>query len=67
MRSKICSICGRVEINGKCPNEFCQNKNARIFKSLNKYFGFDLTKVRTIEVETEFYRIRDMVYDLYWT
>ena len=35
-------------------------------KTLIKYFGFDKTKVGTPEVESEFMRIRNVLYDLYW-
>lgn len=61
-----CKICGRELINGKCQNEFCiKYKNVK-FGKLAKYFNFDLNKLGTLEVEQEFNRIRDMLYDLYW-
>ena len=63
---KYCKICGRQKQNNKCINEFCQKHNYQHFKSLIKYFGFDKTKYGTIEVEDEFNRIRNLLYDLYW-
>lgn len=63
---KYCPICGRQKINNICENEFCKNHNYQHFKSLIKYFGFDKSKLKTIEVENEFNRIRNMLYDLYW-
>lgn len=65
-RYKYCPICGRVKVNGKCDNNFCQTHNTQQIKSLIKYFGFDKSKLKTIEVETEFNRIRNELYDLYW-
>ena len=64
---KTCSICGSTYIKSDgCKNEFCKNHNWQQFKSLIKYFGFDKTKYGTLEVENEFNRIRDILYDLYW-
>lgn len=64
---KFCKICGRIKnSNGECENEFCKHHNYQHFKSLIKYFGFDKTKYGTIEVENEFNRIRNILYDLYW-
>lgn len=61
-----CKICGRELIDGKCRNEFCIKNKLTDFNKLSKYFGFDLTKYGTLEVEGEFNRIREMLYDLYW-
>ena len=64
---KYCSICGRIKNqNGICENNFCKEHNPQHFKNLIKYFGFDKTKYGTIEVETEFNRIQNKLYDLYW-
>ena len=64
---KKCLICGqyhnKLEI---CKNNFCQNHNIKQFNSLIKYFGFDKTKLGTLEVENEFNRIRNILYNLYW-
>ena len=64
---KICPICGQQYQKSKgCQNEFCKHHNIQHFKSLIKYFGFDKTKLGTIEVENEFNRVRNLLYDLYW-
>ena len=65
-KPKYCKICGRELINGKCLNDFCINIGRISFKKISKYFGFDISKYGTIEVEQEFNRIRNMLYDLYW-
>ena len=63
----FCPICGRIKNkNNECDNVFCNQHNFQHFKSLIKYFGFDKSKYGTIEVEDEFNRIRDILYDLYW-
>ena len=64
--TKVCPICGRKYIGNNCSNIFCNKHHIRQFKSLIKYFGFDETKLGTLEVEKEFYRIREILYDLYW-
>jgi hypothetical protein len=61
-----CEICGRELIDGKCLNDFCIKYRQIKFKKLSKYFGFDMSKYGTIEVEHEFNRIKNMLYDLYW-
>lgn len=67
MRHKFCPICGRKRNkNGECENEFCKHHNYQHFKSLVKYFGFDKTKIGTIDAENEFNRVRNYLYDLYW-
>lgn len=62
-----CSICGRekTKIGEKCTNEFCNKHNIQQFRSLIKYFGFDKNKLGTCEAEQEFFRVREMLYDLY--
>ena len=66
-KQQICPICGRIKnANGKCNNEFCNQHNYQHFKSLIKYFGFDKSKFGTEEVEQEFNRVRNILYDLYW-
>lgn len=65
--TKTCSICGRhLNKYGECDSDFCKKHNHQHFKSLIKYFGFDKSKYRTTEVENEFNRIRDLLYNLYW-
>ena len=67
IKYSICKICGRLKNeNNECENDFCKYHNYQHFKSLIKYFGFDKTKLGTIEVENEFNRIRNILYDLYW-
>ena len=67
MRLKYCPICGRKRNNnGLCDNDFCKQHNIQHFRSLIKYFGFDKSKLGTIEVENEFNRVRNILYDLYW-
>lgn len=62
-----CPICGQKHlIYMSCNNDFCKNHNRQQFRSLIKYFGFDKTKLGTIDVENEFNRIRNILYDLYW-
>lgn len=63
---KICPICGNKYIGNKCSNKFCNKHHIRQFNSLIKYFGFDKTKLGTNEVEREFFRVRELLYDLYW-
>ena len=64
---KKCPICGQWHLNNiKCENKFCQEHNIQHFKSLIKYFGFDKTKLGTLEAENEFNRVRNYLYDLYW-
>ena len=67
MKHQNCIICGRLKNKeGKCDNEFCNKHGYQQFNSLIKYFGFDKTKYGTIEVENEFNRIRNILFDLYW-
>lgn len=63
-----CNICGRIynEDDHHCKNEFCQKHTYKQFKSLIKYFGFNETKLGTFEVEDEFNKIKNTIYDLYW-
>ena len=62
-----CPICGRIrDINKHCNNSFCNNHSHQQFRSLIKYFGFDKTKLGTIDVENEYNRIRNILFDLYW-
>ena len=64
---KKCSICGQLyNPHNGCQNDFCKCHNQQQFKSLIKYFGFDKTKLGTLEVENEFNRIKDNLYKLYW-
>ena len=64
---KKCSICGQLyNPHNGCQNEFCKHHTLQQFKSLIKYFGFDQTKLGTLEVENEFIRVRNILYNLYW-
>lgn len=65
-----CSICG-TEFEGAkhksiCNNPFCQKHGIQQFRTLIKYFHFDSSKLGTEEVQKEFYRVRDVLEDLYW-
>ena len=62
---KRCNICGKIKLkNSKC--KFCEKHNIQQLKTLIKYFGFDKTKLGTSEVELEFNKIKNKLYDLYW-
>ena len=63
----FCKICG-IPLNEhrKCDNDFCKDKHYQSFNQLIKYFTFDQNKLGTIDVENEFNRVRDMLYDMYW-
>lgn len=62
-----CNICGREYNEGECcQNIFCKEHNLQHFRNLIKYFGFDKSKLGTTEVEIEFNRVRNELYDLYW-
>ena len=63
---KYCNICGSLLINNTCENDFCKHHNIQHFRSLIKYFGFDKEKLGTLEVENEFNRVRNILYNLYW-
>ena len=64
---RICTKCGRKYTRGShCSNEFCNKHSLGQIKTLIKYFGFNEEKLGTLEVEKEFNRIRDLIYDLYW-
>lgn len=62
-----CKICGRkyTKYSSGCKNEFCKTHKLLGFNNLIKYFGFNKNKLGTIEVETEFNRVRENIYDLY--
>lgn len=59
---KKCPICGQEN----CKNDFCKNHNYQQFRTLINFFGFDRKKYKTLLVEEEFNRVRNMIYDLYW-
>lgn len=62
-----CSICGSLyHSNEGCLNKFCKNHNLLHIKTLIKYFGFDKKKLGTKEVENEYNRIKNILYNLYW-
>ena len=66
-RTLICPICGSKYIKGNCcKNIFCTQHNIQGFKLLIEYFGFNKEKLGTLEVENEYNRIRNIIYDLYW-
>lgn len=70
-----CSECKRIKKLGKC--KICGNdkksckrpdicKKHRIFPTLIKYFGFDSSKIGSIEVYEEFERIKTILLEEYW-
>lgn len=59
---KICKICGQ-EIPCKRP-DIC--RKYKIFPNLQKYFGFDTSKIGTIEIYEEFDRVKNMLIEDYW-
>lgn len=62
-----CQICGRkLNKDLKCDNDFCNCHNISIFNTLIKYFNFDKNKLKTTDVENEYNRVRNMLYDMYW-
>ena len=62
-----CKICGsEYDSRCGCQNTFCKKHTMQQIKTLIKYFGFDDTKLGSSDAEKEFYRVRDMLYDLYW-
>ena len=65
---RFCKICGKqyYKHEGGCSNEFCKKHGLEQFKTLIKYFTFDKNKLGTNEVQNEFYRVRNLLYDLYW-
>lgn len=67
-RQRKCSLCGEVIMykSGGCKNEFCKKHSIKQIKTLIQYFGFNKNVLGTPEVETEFYRIKDILYKDYW-
>lgn len=67
-KSNKCSICGDTVLykTGGCKNEFCTKHPLKQIKTLIKYFGFDKNKLGTHDVEIEFDRIRNILFNDYW-
>ena len=64
---KKCPVCGSFYFTGDgCKNVFCKEHNYQMFKTLIKYFTFDKNKLGTKDVEKEYERIKNLLYDLYW-
>jgi len=60
---RICKVCG--SINSNClRNDIC--KKYQIFPALVKYFGFDKSKIGTVEVYEEFERIKNLLVEDYY-
>lgn len=57
-----CWVCGKEN----CENNFCKIHNSQQFHSLIKYFGYNENLLGTEYAIEEFYRIRQIIYDLYW-
>ena len=64
----ICINCGKKFIGTKgqklCSEE-CY-KEHKIIPTLIKYFGFNISKLNTIEIHEEINRIKNNLYNLYW-
>jgi hypothetical protein len=63
-KKKHCLICG--SLNSENHNHFCSKHNSQQFRSLIKYFGFNKNTLGTSLVFSEFTRIRNILFDLYW-
>ena len=61
INSGCCPICGTYH----CTNEFCKSHNFQGMVGLTK-LGLDPTKIGTSEIFSEFNRIKDVLFDLYW-
>lgn len=57
-----CPICGEYH----CENEFCKTHNFQQLISLVNHLNFDPEVIGTKNVFSEFERVRELVYDLYW-
>ena len=57
-----CFICGEYH----CENNFCKEHPVKQLVTFTDKYGFDSSKIGTKEVFDEFYRIRDLLYNLYW-
>lgn len=57
-----CPICGEYH----CENEFCKKHNFQQLMSLVNHLNFDPEVIGTKNVFSEFERVRELVYDLYW-
>lgn len=65
----ICKTCGK-EFIGTKNTKFCCNECRHIYNivpSLIKYFGFDKNKLGNQNVYDEVERVKNMLYDEYWT
>lgn len=56
-----CIICGNIG----CTDKFCKDHNFRQLIGLTK-LGFNASTIGTRLVKEEFYRLRELIYDLYW-
>ena len=64
-----CNICGNIynqKVTHGCSNIFCQKHNLKQINTLIKYFGFDKSKLGSKDVELEYNRIKNNLYNLYW-
>jgi hypothetical protein len=57
-----CPICGTYH----CNNEFCKKHNFQQLIGLVNRYGLNPKAIGTSEIFNEFYRIRDLLYNLYW-
>lgn len=62
VKKKICRVCGNTE---KCADKSVCKRVLLMKNCLHKYFGFRLECIGTPDVYKEFYRIKEIILDLY--
>lgn len=61
LKKKNCHICGKCDCNNK---EVCKH-SIKWYNNLIP-FGFDISKIGTLEVYNEFYKVKDLLYKEYY-
>ena len=67
-KKHICPICGKEFIGSK-NQKLCSKECKQIYKiipTLSKYFNFDITTIKTLQIFDEVNRIKNMLYNEYW-
>lgn len=65
---RYCKFCGKLienNSNNYC-SDTCRKINQYKIPTLIKYFGYDKSLIGTNKAYSEFYRIKNLLYDLYW-